>query len=65
MQVAMHPTQNSQTAQKAIPPRPRMSEEEYAALTVLNDEELLTIYALKSGQVTILPISTDAMSVAR
>lgn len=37
---------------KAIPPRPRMSEEEYAALTVLNDEELLTIYALKSGQVS-------------
>ncbi|KAJ6155386.1 hypothetical protein N7470_005952 [Penicillium chermesinum] len=37
-------------AAKPLPPRPRMSEEEYAALAVLNDEELLTIYALKSGQ---------------
>lgn len=48
MDVAMHP----QEPPKAISPRPRMSEEEYAALTVLNDEELLTIYALKSGQVS-------------
>ncbi|KAJ5223788.1 hypothetical protein N7468_008330 [Penicillium chermesinum] len=40
-------------AAKPLPPRPRMSEEEYAALAVLNDEELLTIYALKSGQVRL------------
>ncbi|KAJ5732101.1 hypothetical protein N7493_003582 [Penicillium malachiteum] len=29
-------------------PRTRLSEEEYAALTVLNDDELLTMYALNS-----------------
>ncbi|KAJ6090497.1 hypothetical protein N7486_009312 [Penicillium sp. IBT 16267x] len=31
-------------------PRSRLSGEEHAALTVLNDEELLTMYALKSGR---------------
>ncbi|KAJ5993910.1 hypothetical protein N7451_009634 [Penicillium sp. IBT 35674x] len=31
-------------------PRSRLSSEEHAALTVLNDEELLTMYALKTGR---------------
>lgn len=37
-------------------PRSRLSSEEHAALTVLNDEELLTMYALKTGRVSTRPL---------
>ncbi|KAJ5758623.1 hypothetical protein N7520_005779 [Penicillium odoratum] len=35
---------------KTSRPRTKLTTEEHAALTVLNDEELLTMYAVKSGQ---------------